>query len=80
MSSGTKYGHLYSNIQLNEYFAQDALLDADSVMFNGDDLNLVRTTHMLHAHAWTAQDLASTFSPAGQGPSWYRLGLDPGSI
>merc|ERR1711871_330439 len=55
----------------------EALLEADSVMYNGDDLNLLREPCMLHAHAWTAQDLASTFSPAGQGPSWYRLGHNP---
>ena len=57
---------------------QEALLETDSVMFNGDDMNLVRNPCMLHAHAWTAQDLGSTFSPAGQGPSWYRLGLPAG--
>jgi len=56
----------------------EALLETDSVMFNGDDMNLVRNPCMLHAHAWTAQDLGSTFSPAGQGPSWYRLGLPVG--
>jgi len=58
----------------------EALLETDSVMFNGDDLNFVRNPRMLHAHAWTAQDLANTFSPAGQGPSWYRLGLEPNSL
>ena len=58
-------------------FAQEALLETDGVMFNGDDINLLRAPSMLHAHAWTAQDLASTFSPAGQGPSWYRLGYNP---
>ena len=55
----------------------EALLETDGVMFNGDDINLLRAPSMLHAHAWTAQDLASTFSPAGQGPSWYRLGYNP---
>ena len=58
-------------------WSQEALLETDSVMYNGDDMHLVRAPVMLHAHAWTAQDLASTFSPAGQGPSWYRLGLNP---
>ena len=53
-----------------------ALLEVDSVMFNGDDENFGRNPVMLHAHAWSATEMAAQFVPAGYGPSWYKLHYD----
>lgn len=39
----------------------EALLETDSVMYNGDDLTLLRFSCMLYAYAWMVQDLASMF-------------------
>lgn len=54
----------------------EALLEVDSVMFNGDDQNFGRVPVMLHSHAWTATEMASQFVPAGYGPSWYKMHYD----